>query len=431
MDVGTVELTELEKLEVTRVDAVGRPANGFPALIMKGIAEPAVKGSRDCPKCDKSYDADHQGDKCENCGTTLPDGDAAKADGGKVDCPTCKGDGKIMGDKRDCPDCDASGKVTPAKAKTLAAKALVKAIVGRKVDESPDIAGGTAVLAQIADLIIAEAQELKSGQAGEIADIQQLACAAEMIWCWRTGEEAVGSGSVMPATALMQSAAKAQLDAEGARTWTTEQVGEFVTRLVGSLAKDRNYSAAERKEMARDGRALPDGSYPISDEHDLNSAAILARSGHGDVEAAKRHIGKRAKELGVKNPLEDGDDDTSKGQLAQEGISVDTGTQGSGDLEKAVADAVTKATASLRSDLASAVAERDSAREELAKVKAQPMPGGPHMSAAGRKPAEVDTESARKAIERFDYWAEHVSDPVEADRYQKLAARERAKLTTS
>src|SRR6202042_3907760 len=45
-------------------------------------------------------------------------GDAFKAgsgdygdDGGKP-CPTCKGDGKIMGDKRTCPDCNGSGKFT-------------------------------------------------------------------------------------------------------------------------------------------------------------------------------------------------------------------------------------------------------------------------------------------------------------------------------
>jgi hypothetical protein len=41
------------------------------------------------------------------------------ADSDKVDCPTCKGDGKIMGNKRKCPDCGGDGKVSPAKAKEL------------------------------------------------------------------------------------------------------------------------------------------------------------------------------------------------------------------------------------------------------------------------------------------------------------------------
>jgi hypothetical protein len=202
---GEVELTEFTEIDVQSIKGVGQGANGFPILMMKGLA--LAKGARDCPKCDKTYDADHEGGKCENCGATLPDADAAKAADDKVDCPTCKGDGKMRGNAMDCPDCE-NGKVTPAKAKTLAAKAGVKAIVGRKVDETPDIAGGSAVLAQIFDLIIAEAQEGKAGNTGEIADIFQLAQAAELIWTWRTGEEAVSSGSVMPATALMQSAAK-------------------------------------------------------------------------------------------------------------------------------------------------------------------------------------------------------------------------------
>lgn len=406
-----VPITELEKIDAERVDGVRAPASGIPILLMKSL--PVAKGARDCPKCEKSYDADHTGSTCENCGTDLPDAPASKAADDMTDCPTCKGDGKIMGDKRDCPDCGAKGKVTPAKAKTLAAKALVKAIVGRKVDETPDIAGGNAVIAQIADLIITEAQELKAGNTAEIDDIQQLACAAEMIWCWRMGEEAVAAGSVMPATSLMQSAAE---ERPAPRVFTG-RVG-----IPGTLdiAKDRNYSAAERKEMAGDGRALPDGSYPINDEHDLNSAAILARSGHGDVDAAKKHIGKRAKELGVKNPLEEGDD-TSKSQIAPEGADVDTVTQGTGDLTKAVEAAVTKA-------LATAEGRIQALADELAKVKALPVPGGPLMTRVQAPKAEDGEDHAAKAA-RFDMIAEQLADPTAADEYRKLAAQHRAKIT--
>lgn len=395
-----VSLTELERLEVTRVDAVTHPANGFPVLLLKGVT--VAKGSRDCPKCSKNYDADHTGSKCENCGADLPDKPAAKAADDAVDCPTCKGDGKIMGNKRDCPDCGAKGKVSPAKAKTLAAKAIVKAVVGRKVDESPDIAGGTAVISQIADLIIAECQEIKAGQTGEIADVQQLACAAEMIWCWRTGEESVASGSVMPATALMQSAAKAAL-AEAA------------------VYKDRNYSAAERKEMAADGRALPDGSYPINDEHDLNSAAILQRSGHGDTDAAAKHIGKRARELKLPNPLEQ-HDDTSKSRLAEQETAVDTVTQ-DGQIAKAVEDAIAKATAPLQERLAALDAE-------LAKVKAQPVHGGPVMTAMPRAQAAGGEDWAAKA-KRIRDTADSISDPATADGYRQWARQIEAEAKTS
>lgn len=287
-----VELTELEKLEVTRVDAVGRPANGFPVLLMKGITEPEPVAE----------DAD----------------DAEKAEFDRE-----------------------------------AALELVKAIVGRKVDETPDIAGGTAVLAQIADLIIAEAQELKAGNAGEICDIQQLACAAEMIWCWRTGEESVASGSVMPATALMQSAAD-----------DVEKGGP---------------SAEERRKAADEGNALPDGSYPIRDAHELHSAAVLARSGHGNVAGAKKLIARRAKELGVANPLEDKDDDTAKSQIAPEGTSVDTVTQ-TGDLDEVVKAAVTEAQAPLLKRVDDLESSNKALSAELAKVKATPVPGGPVLS---------------------------------------------------
>lgn len=59
------------------------------------------------------------------------------------------------------------------------------------------------------------------------------------------------------------------------------------------------YSTADREKLAKEGKALSDGSYPIVDKEDLTNAATLAASGHGDVEAAKALIRKRAKELGV------------------------------------------------------------------------------------------------------------------------------------
>jgi len=481
-----VEISELEKIDADRMDGVGGPATGIPILLMKSLAEPAekdwtdwdaahegggkgkpsaagdskasaadavararqtiadhkagkkvsaaelknahevheahlaheaklkaeakakdsaakpaakkdvAKGARDCPKCDKSYDADHQGSKCENCGTDLPDAPAAKSE---------------LEETRE----------------------LVKAIVARKVDEAPDIAGGTAVIAQIADLIIAEAQELKAGNTGEISDIQQLACAAEMIWCWRTGEESVAAGSVMPATALMQSAAKGACGAncgpdcdspyhDGHRDgWSAGY-----DRATADVAKAK-HSAADRKKLAEQGNALSDGSYPIADEEDLKSAAILAQSGHGDVDGAKRLIGRRAKELGVKNPLEGDSGDTAKSQIATEGTTVDTVTQ-TGDLAEVVKAADAKAAA-----LEKRVAEQDSVIKalegRLAKVEAAPVLGGPVMSAV--RPARADSEDHAAKARYYDEWAERLSDPSEQANYRQLAARERAKITVS
>ena len=65
----------------------------------------------------------------------------------------------------------------------------------------------------------------------------------------------------------------------------------------------RDFSAAERKKLAAEGKALPDGSYPMPDADAVRRAAILARSGHGDVDGAGALINRRAKALGVKSPL--------------------------------------------------------------------------------------------------------------------------------
>jgi hypothetical protein len=82
------------------------------------------------------------------------------------------------------------------------------------------------------------------------------------------------------------------------------------------LEKDhRDFSADRRKDLAGQGNALPDGSYPIPDADALRRAAILARSGHGNVAGARALIARRAKELGVANPLSSSD--------SQKELSVD------------------------------------------------------------------------------------------------------------
>jgi hypothetical protein len=88
----TVPTTEFESIDVDEVHLVGKAANGFSALLMKAAADEV---------------------------------EAAKAADGKVDCPTCDGDGKILNNKRKCPDCGGDGKVSQEKADEL----------GKSVDE--------------------------------------------------------------------------------------------------------------------------------------------------------------------------------------------------------------------------------------------------------------------------------------------------------
>ncbi len=77
----------------------------------------------------------------------------------------------------------------------------------------------------------------------------------------------------------------------------------------------RDIDTATRRSLAGQGHALPDGSYPIANTEDLHNAAVLARSGHGNVSGARALIARRAKELGVSNPLSDTDNDKIEGDV--------------------------------------------------------------------------------------------------------------------
>lgn len=71
---------------------------------------------------------------------------------------------------------------------------------------------------------------------------------------------------------------------------------------VADLALKRMYSDDRREELAKEGMALPDGSFPIVDEADLQNA-IQAYGRAGDKEAAKKHIMKRARALGKEDMI--------------------------------------------------------------------------------------------------------------------------------
>jgi hypothetical protein len=60
----------------------------------------------------------------------------------------------------------------------------------------------------------------------------------------------------------------------------------------------RDYSASQRRRMAANGQAMKDGSFPIADEADLQNA-IQSVGRAGNYAAAKRHIIRRARALGL------------------------------------------------------------------------------------------------------------------------------------
>lgn len=77
----------------------------------------------------------------------------------------------------------------------------------------------------------------------------------------------------------------------------------------GCMADDteefRDVSAEERKKLADEGKAMPDGSFPISNVEDLRNA-IQAIGRAKDPEAVRRFIKKRARELGEEELIPEG-----------------------------------------------------------------------------------------------------------------------------
>ena len=76
-----------------------------------------------------------------------------------------------------------------------------------------------------------------------------------------------------------------------------EELAE-IKALEAELEIKRMYGRQKREELAESGEAMEDGSFPIVDEADLKNA-IQAHGRAKDIEAAKKHIVKRAKALGL------------------------------------------------------------------------------------------------------------------------------------
>ena len=72
---------------------------------------------------------------------------------------------------------------------------------------------------------------------------------------------------------------------------------EAIEAEAAEIALKRAFTEDMRTQMAQEGKALPDGSFPISNVEDLKNA-ISAYGRAGNKEAAKKHIMKQAKALG-------------------------------------------------------------------------------------------------------------------------------------
>ena len=398
---GDLSITELVEFEPTRLDGVKSGATGFPFLIMKSAETSAPPAE---PEGKPSWHA--AAAALARLGAKAPDIDPAE---------------------------------------------LFKAVnAAGEVDEAPDIAAGKQAIALIGKLIEYEAQELQAGCLDEVCDISLLCQAADCLRCW-LGMEADADGAMKgcgccaactgPGDGCCTSCVdvgKAVAEAEPRLRvpigFTSGEdfeanFGELGALLVAGehLTKDsRTFTAAERKQHAKDGNALPDGSYPIPDKDALRRAAILARSGHGDVAAARKLIARRARELGVANPLDE-DDDKKAGKsvadVADSATEVQDVHEDDG-LSKAVEAAVTKALEGPKAEIATL-------RAELAKVADLPRPGGPVMALARPTQAASDGIDWLAKAAEAERLASTVTDTADAAAYRQLASQYRRKAAAT
>lgn len=370
-------LTELEKFEVDRIDGVGAAANGFGILMLKGLAK---------------ADAENHG----------PFDGTHKHRHPAFDGPDSDGDG-VHGHEHSHSG-DADHHHAHGSAGKSATELAVKAVVRGKVDEGPDVDLGKQIMALLGQAIGNEAQEIAAGFHGEICDVTMLTQAAELVKCWTQGEQ----------TAPIDGAS-----VKGTWSYAADDVEKAA----------REFTEAERKKHASEGNALPDGSYPVPDKDALRRAAILARSKHGNWQAAERLIARRARELGVPDPLHDSDGDAGKSAIAEGDTPVDTVTQEfiQAEIAKALQPHKEREQ-TLGAELAKAVAKADAAEALVKEWSAKPVPGGPVLSSNARPPHAEDVTRKAALIadaEEAERLAATVADPGDSAAYSQIAARKR------
>jgi hypothetical protein len=91
---------------------------------------------------------------------------------------------------------------------------------------------------------------------------------------------------------------------DAAWSWTNRIVRSYEAQQKRERESARDFTPEEREKLAKEGLALPDGSYPIVTIGDLKNA-IQAFGRAKDKPAAKKHIIKRAKALDAQDMLPD------------------------------------------------------------------------------------------------------------------------------
>ena len=112
-----------------------------------------------------------------------------------------------------------------------------------------------------------------------------------------------------------------------------------IKALEAELEIKRMYSREQRESMAESGEAMDDGSFPIADEADLKNA-LAAFQRAKDVDAAKAHIAKRAKELGLEEMIPEDfatiEGDAAEAEKPEAEVEVEDEKSGDSDLFSAL-----------------------------------------------------------------------------------------------
>jgi hypothetical protein len=280
------------------------------------------------------------------------------------------------------------------------------------VDESGDIAGAHGVIAQIADLIISEATELKTGRLHELRDIEVLVSAARALCCFIDAESMQHGG---------EPGAYGEDDGDDEKAY---MIADADKALEPEILKEK-YSAEQKRAMLARGQAMRnpagDPSYPIGDEADLSDAIRAVGRGSGSHASIKAYIKRRAKEMGKESMLPDtwtGDGGDAGKSVTSEPVGVTL------DVQAEINKALTEVNASHK-------AEMDSLRDQMAKVLSAPIPGGPMIHSV--VPPAARTAVANKAAEADRYLeiAERSTEPTIAEAYRALADRTRREAAAS
>lgn len=390
-------------------------------------------------------------------------------------------DGKAVAEKVTAPTVRSARILTP-RAHRAAVETMEKALAGEfgaagvllksagVNDESGDIAGAWAAIAMIADLIISEATELKTGRGEEIYDIKILAdavCSLKYFISEEMYQDGKPAGPFQPDDSPAEMAdtltsvdmaaeptvvKTATVDADGIETEpdflaepdavvksapvvtapvvepVVEPVAETTAVVepvepVADIVKTK-WNQAKRGAAEAAGHAMPGGKYPIEDASDVEDAVGLVGNGTDSKKKIRAHIMAQAKRVGAMDKIPDSWDPNTSGKA----IGADLDKQldvdepkindvGTAAFDKsAVAEmlnkAVTEAIAPLEAKLAFA-------EGELAKVLRTAIPGGPVIIAPPQPVAAINNKSER--AQHYRLMADQSSDPGVAEAYRAKA----------